>query len=77
MKIYKTLPGLRARREASGLNVPAAAAAIGVPKQTWYQWEAGSPPGAGYLPAIAEALGCRMEQLYEEADDATDKEAGG
>lgn len=67
MKTYKSLPGIGPRRRALGLSMADAAAAVGATRQAWYYWEAGQQmPSAAYLPAIAETLHCRIEELYEE-----------
>lgn len=50
-----------------GLSVPEAAAALGVTKQAWYQWERGNAlPSAEFLPAMAELLGCEITDLYKD-----------
>lgn len=75
MKIVESLPGMGTRRLRLGLSMADCAAAIGVTRQGWYQWETGRTlPSAAYLPAIAEVLQCEIKDLYvgEEAvsDDA-------
>ena len=63
------MAGIRARRVALGLSVEEAAGALGVTRQGWNQWELGSAmPSARYLPAMAELLRCRIEELYGEGD---------
>lgn len=70
MKIYRTMPGIRTRRRMAGLTVAEAAARLGVTKQTWYDWENGKyAPSAAYLPALAELLQCRIEDLYVGKED--------
>ena len=70
MKIYRTMPGIRTRRRMASLTVAEAAARLGVTKQTWYDWENGKyAPSAAYLPALAELLKCRIEDLYEGKED--------
>lgn len=70
MKFATSMPGIKARREALGLSVAEAAAALGVTRQSWNNWEIGrSPASSYYLPAMAEILHCRIEDLYEEAAD--------
>lgn len=65
--IYTSMDGIRYRRKAAGLGVSAAAERLGVTRQAWYQWELGkSLPGSGCLPAMAEILNCRIEELYED-----------
>lgn len=67
MKIYASMPGIRTRRRALGLTAAALATALGVTRQAWNQWEGGATmPSAAYLPAIAELLHCRIEDLYGE-----------
>lgn len=70
MNIYGTMPGIRARRRARGISVQDAAAALGLSRQAWYKWEYGiAMPAAALLPAIAELLGCTIEELYEGEED--------
>lgn len=67
--IYTRMDGIRYRRKAAGLGVSAAAERLGVTRQAWYQWELGkSLPGSGCLPAMAELLQCRIEDLYVDPD---------
>lgn len=54
---------IRRRRERKKLSVADAAAAAGVPAPTWYRWEAGKGLTLERLPAVAEALGCKVRQL--------------
>ena len=53
---------IRSRRLAKFASVELAAAAAGVPAQTWYHWENRGVTLAA-LPAIAEALGCTPAEL--------------
>lgn len=70
MRFFTSMPGIKNRREALGLSVAEAAAALGVTRQSWNNWETGRcPPSSYYLPAMAELLKCRIEDLYEEAAD--------
>lgn len=70
MKIIETMPGIRTRRRMARMAVANAAAALGVTKQTWYDWERGKyVPSAALLPAMAELLKCSIADLYEEGDD--------
>ena len=70
MKIYDAMPGIRARRRARGISVQQAADALGLSRQAWYYYETGvNMPAAALLPAIAELLGCTIEELYEEGED--------
>lgn len=57
---------LRKRREAAGLTVTQLADKLGVTPSSICQWESGNVmPNAGKLPAIAAALGCKIDDLYE------------
>lgn len=57
--------GLEARRKAAGLTQAALAHVIGVSQSSIASWEAGSYyPTADKLPAIAEALSCTIDDLY-------------
>lgn len=59
------LPGIRARRQAAGLTLEELAAAVGCTLQAVSCWERGATlPTADRLPAIAEALGCSIDELY-------------
>lgn len=70
MKIYDAMPGIRTRRRAREISVQQAADALGLSRQAWYNWEAGiAMPSAALLPAVAELLGCSIEELYEEGED--------
>ena len=78
MKTYQAMQGIRTRRRMRELTVPAAADALGVTRQAWYQWERGAAmPMALYLPAMAKLLACRIEDLYgEEGDDGQAADEG-
>lgn len=54
---------IRARRVRGKKTPDEAAAAAGVPVQTWYNWERGRHLPLAALPAIAAALGCRPRML--------------
>ena len=54
---------IRARRERLKLTVPKAAERAGSNEQTWYNWEVGRHLPLDRLPAIAEALGCKVRTL--------------
>lgn len=59
--------GLRSRRKAIGLTQAETASQIGVSRQSYAAWEAGkSQPSAALLPALSKALGCTIEELYEQ-----------
>lgn len=53
---------IRSRRLRKFASVELAAAAAGVPAQTWYHWENRGVTLAA-LPAIAGALGCTPAEL--------------
>ena len=54
---------IRRRRLRKKLNVEQAAAAAGVPAQTWYHWEQAHSLPLASLPAIAAAVGCTPRDL--------------
>lgn len=57
--------GLEARRKAAGLTQAALAHVIGVSQSSIASWEAGAYyPTADKLPAIAAALSCTIDDLY-------------
>lgn len=59
--------GLRSRRIAAGLTQGGLANLMGVSYQAVGKWERGeSFPVAAQLPALANALHCRIDDLYEE-----------
>lgn len=67
------MPGIRARRLRRGISVQDAAQELGVTRQAWHYWEAGQYiPSAGLLPAMAQVLRCRIEDLYTDEDGAID-----
>ena len=69
MKMYAGMPGIRARRRSLGMKVAEAAGRLGVTVQNWYDWEKGKyTPTAALLPALAELLQCRLEDLYRDDD---------
>ncbi|MDO4989326.1 MAG: helix-turn-helix transcriptional regulator [Eubacteriales bacterium] len=79
MKTYASMPGIRTRRKMLGMNIKDASATLGVCRQSWSSWEQGSTmPTAGILPALAELLECRIEDLYvgEEGDDGQAADEG-
>ena len=58
---------IRKRREAAGLTVTQLADRLSVTPGCVSQWEIGfSVPSAAKLPAIASALGCKIDDLYRE-----------
>lgn len=59
------MEGLATRRKAVGLTQAALAAIIGVSQASVAAWESGVKlPSAHKLPAIAEALSCTIDDLY-------------
>ena len=67
------LPGLRARRKAAGLTVEDLAAALGCRHQAVSAWERGEAlPTADRLPEIARALGCTIDELYQDYNKTED-----
>lgn len=66
MRTYTSMPGIRARRRMLRMKSQELADALGVSRQSLSSWENGSlMPSAGILPALADALGCRIEDLYQ------------
>lgn len=56
---------LQERRRAAGLLVTEAARRVGVSSLTYRNWDRGTNwPASYWLPAIAQALGCTIEELY-------------
>ena len=75
-KIYTSLPGIRTRRRSLGLQAAPLAAALGISRSAWSQWESGETmPSAGYLPALAELLQCSIADLYGEEMDCAQRAA--
>lgn len=61
----KFLEGLRARRKKAGLTQPKLAELVGTSRQSILQWETGDYwPSASWLPKLAKACGCSIEELY-------------
>lgn len=57
--------GLKRMRKALRLSQEDLAAACGTSRESVRLWESGlSWPSAKYLPALAKALGCSIEDLY-------------
>ncbi len=72
MKIL--MPGLRARRKAAGLTQEDLAAAMGCTRQAVVAWERGDVlPTADRLPQLAKALGCTIDQLYQNFNETEDE----
>ncbi|MBO7667793.1 MAG: helix-turn-helix transcriptional regulator [Firmicutes bacterium] len=65
------LRGLAARRKAAGLTQSQLAERLFVSRQSIDFWERGVKwPTPDRLPAIAEALGCSIDELYREPEVA-------
>lgn len=61
------LPGIRPRRKAAGMTMEDLAAAVGCTLQAVGCWERGETlPTADRLPEIARALGCTIDDLFQE-----------
>lgn len=74
MKTYQGLAGLAQRRRAAGYTQQSYADALGISRALVGMYEISQAwPSAAILPAMAELLGCTIEQLYEAA---TDQEGG-
>ena len=72
------MKGLRAMRRAAGISQAELARRVGVTTAAVCKWENGqSWPSAWYIPAIAEALGCNIAQLYAEPEDTGGMEGFG
>lgn len=54
---------LRAARLAAGMTQAQLAAAMGCTQKDVSRWEAGREPGALTLKKMAQALGCKMDDL--------------
>ena len=67
--------GLRQLRRAAGMKLYEAAEAVGVTRQTFYNWECGvSVPGPNLLYALSRMFDCSIGTLFdgrEEEDDRT------
>ena len=62
---------IKTRRIKAGLSQIALADLLGVNQTAISQWETGySLPSADKLPRLAQALGCSIDALFEEAEDA-------
>lgn len=71
-----TLAGLRPRREALGLTQQAVADRAGVDRSNIANWETGrSLPMAALLPALAMALECSIDELYQVPESGTGEAA--
>lgn len=58
--------GLRQRRRAAGMKLYEAAQAMGVTRQTFANWEAGtSVPGGNLLARLSAMFGCTVGELFD------------
>lgn len=58
--------GLKYHRKKAGLTQRDIAEALGVDRTAVVKWEAGEAyPRASQLPALADALHCSIDELYE------------
>lgn len=63
------MKNMKRRRQAAGMSQEALAARIGVSQSSLQQWEQGRYwPSAFWLPKLAAALMCSIEELFMEAD---------
>lgn len=69
------IPCLKHRRRAAGLTQTQAADAIGCQRVSLAFWEQGRQwPSSVWLPRIAAAYGCSMEELFLPSDDGSEGE---
>ena len=62
---------LRTQRKKAGLSQAALCSVIDVDRRTYSNWETARYwPSARWLPLIAEALGCTIEDLFLPAEAA-------
>ena len=60
---------IRKRREQAAMTQAQMADALNVNRATVAMWETGkSNPRAEMLPAIAQLLGCTLDELYDEKE---------
>lgn len=77
MKKPTGMKGIRPRRLAAGLTQEELAQRLDVSRSTVAMWEAGQNwPFSVQLPALAEALGCTIDQLFENPEEQIDKLLG-
>lgn len=66
---------VRDRRQALGLTQEELAAKLGVDRSAVALWETGArTPGTERLPALAEALGCGIGELFRPPEANADRE---
>ena len=68
------LSGLRPYRQAAGLTQSERARAISTSRQNIQKWECGACwPSAEWIPKLAKACGCRIEDLFPKAEEGSEK----
>ena len=74
-KQARYLYGLKPRRKAKGLTQRDLAELIGGNRESIRAWECGLYwPSAQFLPDIAKALGCTIEELYFDPEARDDEQ---
>lgn len=69
---------VRERRAALGMTQEALAARLGVDRAAVALWEGGHrTPTTDKLPALAEALGCGIDELFQPLQTKSDREEAG
>lgn len=69
---------VKERRTAGGMTQGDLAARLGVDRSTVAQWETGArTPTTDKLPALAEALGCGIADLFGPPGENADREEAG
>lgn len=64
------MTAVRTLRQRAGISMQELADSVGVSRQAVSAWEIEDAwPSAEILPAIARALGCRIDDLYTEPRD--------
>lgn len=70
-----TLTGLATKRAAAGMTQQALADKLGILRSNIANWETGqSLPLAALLPALAEALGCTIDELFRAPEPAAERQ---
>jgi len=69
--------GLRQRRRKAGLKLYAAAAAVGVTRQTWFNWETGATvPSTDLLCTLSRMFDCTVGTLFDGDGPDVDEDFG-